>query len=66
PFLFFPSVLLFFGFGCWCASSFVCPAICWCSSNTIRCDNVTEKSVRMSERGPRLFIKNTRSLVHIA
>uniref|UniRef100_A0A4W5KNX1 Lutropin-choriogonadotropic hormone receptor n=1 Tax=Hucho hucho TaxID=62062 RepID=A0A4W5KNX1_9TELE len=90
-FLLYPSVFLFFGFGCRCASSFVCPGICRCSSNIIRCNNITEKSVPKSERCPRLeigqsvaletietlafnnlldlneiFIKNTRSLVHIA
>uniref|UniRef100_A0A8C7MEL0 Lutropin-choriogonadotropic hormone receptor n=1 Tax=Oncorhynchus kisutch TaxID=8019 RepID=A0A8C7MEL0_ONCKI len=43
-FLFYPSVLLFFGFGCRYASSFVCPGICRCSANTIRCNNITEKS----------------------
>ncbi|XP_035656979.1 lutropin-choriogonadotropic hormone receptor isoform X1 [Oncorhynchus keta] len=57
-FLFYPSVLLFFGFGCRYASSFVCPGICRCSANTIRCNNITEKSVPTSERGPRLVLKH--------
>ncbi|KAK6301591.1 hypothetical protein J4Q44_G00276440 [Coregonus suidteri] len=57
-FLLFPSVLLFFGFGCRCTSSFVCPGICRCSFNTITCNNITEKSVPMSERGPRLVLNH--------
>uniref|UniRef100_A0A8C7GVG0 Lutropin-choriogonadotropic hormone receptor n=1 Tax=Oncorhynchus kisutch TaxID=8019 RepID=A0A8C7GVG0_ONCKI len=57
-FLFYPSVLLFFGFGCRYASSFVCPGICRCSANTIRCNNITEKSVPTSERGSRLVLKH--------
>uniref|UniRef100_A0A3Q1IYJ1 G-protein coupled receptors family 1 profile domain-containing protein n=1 Tax=Anabas testudineus TaxID=64144 RepID=A0A3Q1IYJ1_ANATE len=49
------SVLSFYG--CKCASGFVCPRICRCFSNTIRCNNVTEGSaVMMGHRDKRLFL----------
>ncbi|XP_067380193.1 lutropin-choriogonadotropic hormone receptor [Channa argus] len=51
----FLSVLCFYG--CRCASGFVCPRICRCFSNTIRCNNVTEGSaVMMGHRDRRLFL----------
>lgn len=53
------SVLSFLSFlsfyGCKCAPGFVCPRICRCFSNTIRCNNVTEGSaVMMGHRDKRL------------
>ncbi|KAK2824150.1 hypothetical protein Q5P01_021325 [Channa striata] len=52
------SVLSVFCFcGCRCASGFVCPRICRCYSNTIRCNNVTEGSAVMTgHRERRLFL----------
>ncbi|KAL7383751.1 hypothetical protein ABVT39_016846 [Epinephelus coioides] len=46
-----------FFYGCKCASGFVCPRICRCFSNTIRCNNVTEGSAQtISSRDKRLFL----------
>ncbi|XP_071337079.1 lutropin-choriogonadotropic hormone receptor [Trachinotus anak] len=51
----FLSVL--FLLGCKYASGFVCPRICRCFSNTIRCNNVTEGSALMTgHRDKRLFL----------
>ncbi|XP_040905277.1 lutropin-choriogonadotropic hormone receptor [Toxotes jaculatrix] len=55
PALLFLFVL--FSYGCKCASGFVCPKICRCFSNTIRCNNVTEGSaLMMGHRDKRLFL----------
>uniref|UniRef100_A0A3Q3N5U0 Thyrotropin receptor n=1 Tax=Mastacembelus armatus TaxID=205130 RepID=A0A3Q3N5U0_9TELE len=55
PGLVFLSVLFFYG--CKSASGFVCPRICRCFSNTIRCNNVTEGSaLMMGQRDKRLFL----------
>uniref|UniRef100_A0A3B4YNR0 Lutropin-choriogonadotropic hormone receptor n=1 Tax=Seriola lalandi dorsalis TaxID=1841481 RepID=A0A3B4YNR0_SERLL len=51
----FLSVLFLYGWQC--ASGFVCPRICRCISNTIRCNNVTEGSaLMMGHRHKRLFL----------
>ncbi|KAE8280490.1 Lutropin-choriogonadotropic hormone receptor [Larimichthys crocea] len=47
PMLLFHSFFLFYGFK-W-ASGFVCPRICRCYSNTIRCNNVTQGSALMTD-----------------
>ncbi|KAM6997294.1 lutropin-choriogonadotropic hormone receptor [Tautogolabrus adspersus] len=49
------SVLFFYG--CKCASGFMCPRICRCFSNTIRCNDVTEGSVLTKDhRDKKLFL----------
>ncbi|XP_076599101.1 lutropin-choriogonadotropic hormone receptor [Chaetodon auriga] len=55
PEFWFLSVLVLYG--CKCASGFACPRICRCSSNTIRCNNVTQGSaLMMDHRDKRLFL----------
>nr|XP_019952217.1 PREDICTED: lutropin-choriogonadotropic hormone receptor-like [Paralichthys olivaceus] len=55
PVRLFLAVLLFYGHRG--ASAFLCPRICRCLSNTIRCNNVTEASAVMTgHRHKRLFL----------
>ncbi|XP_074531975.1 lutropin-choriogonadotropic hormone receptor [Halichoeres trimaculatus] len=55
PAVFFLSVL--FIYGCKSASGFVCPRICRCFPNMIRCNNMTEGSVQTKDhRDKRLFL----------
>uniref|UniRef100_A0A3B4YMZ4 Lutropin-choriogonadotropic hormone receptor n=1 Tax=Seriola lalandi dorsalis TaxID=1841481 RepID=A0A3B4YMZ4_SERLL len=57
----FLSVLFLYGWQC--ASGFVCPRICRCISNTIRCNNVTEGSaLMMGHRHKRLEIAQSVTL----
>ncbi|KAG8000024.1 Lutropin-choriogonadotropic hormone receptor [Nibea albiflora] len=58
PMLLFHSFFFFYGFKC--VSGFVCPRICRCYSNAIRCNNVTQGSaLMMDHRDKRLSISNT-------